>query len=50
MIVIKERNWSIVIGCDGEIIGGLDGFGSAGRSGNTRPGLSGVGSGLSLHL
>ena len=47
---MNERNWSMVMGCDGETMGVLHGLGSEGRSGNTSPGLSGVGSGLFLHL
>ena len=40
----------MVMGCVGESMGGLHGLGSGGRSGSTRPGFSGVGSGRFLHL
>ena len=47
---MKERNWSMVMGCVGESIGGLNGLGSGGRSGSTRPGFSVVDAGRFLHL
>ena len=50
VMVMNERNWSTVIGCDGEMIGDWDALVSGGRRGKTSPGLSGVGSGLLLHL
>ena len=47
---MNERNWSMVMGCEGDTMGGLHGLGSEGRRGKTSPGLSGVGSGRFLHL
>lgn len=43
MMVVKERNRSIVMGRGGENMGGLDGLGSESGSVNTNPGFLRVG-------